>query len=88
MLTGDPAQFADLDAPELSGPQQEVDLVAANMEDLPYLLNCVRLHFASPPLRAGRWLRPHLLSSSRRVIVFVFVYVSVSAPYVQTRVER
>jgi hypothetical protein len=87
MPIGDSAQLADLDAAELPGPQQVVDLVPADMEDLRYLLNCVRLQFASPPLRASRWMRPHLLSSSRRVIVCVFVYVCASAPYVQTRVE-
>src|ERR1700733_11691327 len=44
MLVGDPAQLADLDAAELTSPQQVVHLVAADVQHLRYLLDCVRFH--------------------------------------------
>jgi hypothetical protein len=50
VLIGDPAQFSDLDAAELSGPEQEIDFVAADVEQFRYLLDGVRLQTASPPL--------------------------------------
>jgi hypothetical protein len=43
VLLGDAAQLADLDAAELAGPKQVVDLVAADVQHLGYLLHRVRL---------------------------------------------
>jgi hypothetical protein len=44
VLVSDPAQLADLDAAELAAPQQALHLVAANVQDLGDLLDCVGLH--------------------------------------------
>jgi hypothetical protein len=43
VLAGDPAQLADLDAAELAGAEQVVDLVPADVEDLGDLLDGVCL---------------------------------------------
>ena len=56
-------RLADLDAAELAGPEQVVDLVPADVEHLRDLLDGVCLQRLSPPLGRGlvlggsfRWL--------------------------------
>src|SRR6266568_7672172 len=43
LLFGDSAQLADLEAAQLAGPKQVVDLVPADVQHLRYLLDCVCL---------------------------------------------
>src|SRR5579875_3675528 len=43
LLFGDPAEFADLEAAQLAGPKQVIDLVAADVQHLRYLLDGVCL---------------------------------------------
>ena len=56
---GDPAQLADLDAAELAGTEQVVDLVPADVQHLGDLLNCVCLQRGLTSSRvvgwSGRW---------------------------------
>src|ERR1700677_628891 len=52
LLLGDAAELADFDAAELAGSEEVVDLVAADVEHLGYLLDGVCLHGWSPPLVA------------------------------------
>src|SRR6266536_2319012 len=53
VFAGDAAQFADLDAAELAGPDEVVHLVPANVQNLGYLLDgeCLHAHLL------GSWLR-------------------------------
>src|SRR6266516_739790 len=81
MLVGDPAQLPDFDAAELTSPQQAVHLVAADLQDLCDLLDCVCLQ---GPHLLGLWLalvRGRLLSCWLRcVLVRSFVHVHVCTP--------
>lgn len=43
VLVSDPAQLSDLDAAEVPGPEQKVDLVTADVQQLRHLLDGVRL---------------------------------------------
>src|SRR5271166_2271049 len=62
LFVGDAARFADLDAAELAGPEQVVDLVAPDVQHLGYLLDGVCLHGRSPPPVAGCfWAAPLVL---------------------------
>jgi hypothetical protein len=47
VLAGDAAELADLDAADLAGAEKVVDLVAADVEHLGYLLDGVGLHVIS-----------------------------------------
>lgn len=64
----DAAQLADLDAAELAGADQEVDLVPSDAEDLGHLLDGVRLQGTPPPLtrassRGRTWMWVGTISS-------------------------
>jgi hypothetical protein len=58
MPAGDPAEFSDLDAVELAGAEQVVNLVPTDVEQLRDLLDCVRLQVITSSGRGlvGRWL--------------------------------
>src|SRR5271165_1608981 len=64
LLFGDPAQLADLEAAQLAGPEQVVDLVAADVQHLRYLLDGVCLQWLLTSFRLAdgfssrstRWL--------------------------------
>src|SRR6266516_5042380 len=81
MLVGDPAQLPDFDAAELTSPQQAVHFVAADLQDLRDLLDCVCLQ---GPHLLGLWLalvRGRLLSCWLQcVLVRSFVHVHVCTP--------
>src|SRR6266704_7014701 len=64
LLLRDPAQLADLETAQLAGPEQVIDLVAAHVQHLRYLLDgvCLQLYLTSFHLsdglssRSTRWL--------------------------------
>jgi hypothetical protein len=55
---GDPTELADLDAAELAGAEQVVDLVPADVEQLGDLLDrvCLQVITSSGRGLVGRWL--------------------------------
>src|ERR1700730_17223590 len=55
LLFGDPAQLADLEAAQLAGPEQVIDLVPADVQHLRYLLDgvCLQRLFTSSRGAAG-----------------------------------
>src|SRR5229473_2416534 len=60
LLFGDPAQLADLEAAQLAGPEQVIDLVAADVQHLRYLLDGVCLQWFLTPFHLAdgfvQWL--------------------------------
>jgi len=55
LLLSDPAQLADLEAAQLAGPEQVVDLVSADVQHLRYLLDgvCLQWFLTSSGLADG-----------------------------------
>ena len=55
LLFGDPAQLSDLEAAKLAGPEQVIDLVAADVQHLRYLLDgvCLQWYLTSSRLTDG-----------------------------------
>jgi hypothetical protein len=55
LLVGDAAKLVDLDAVEASGPDEGVDLVASDLEDLGDLFDgvCLHDHLLSPRAVSG-----------------------------------
>jgi hypothetical protein len=53
VVTGDPAQLANLDAAELSGAEKVVHLVPSDVQHFRDLLDCVCLQWSPPRVVAG-----------------------------------